>query len=128
MKSIISSVKTIQAGEYVGYGITYKAERTTLIATVPAGYFEGVDRRLSNCGFFKIGDNYCPIVGRVSMNITSIDVTSAPNIKLGDQVTIISNKRDDRNSVENIAKLTQTIPYEILIHIPQHLRRIVIEN
>jgi len=62
------------------------------------------------------------------MNITSIDVTSAPNIKLGDQVTIISNKRDDRNSVENIAKLTQTIPYEILIHIPQHLRRIVIEN
>lgn len=126
MQSVISSLRQLKAEEYVGYNITYKTKQNSTIATVSAGYFEGVDRRLSSCGFFKIGDNYCPIVGRVSMNITSIDVTSVPNVKFGDKVIIISDNTDDRNSVENIAKLTQTIPWEIFVHIPQHLRRIVI--
>ncbi len=128
MQSVISSLKTIEAEEYIGYNITYKTTRVTRVATVPVGYFEGVDRRLSNCGFFKIGDNYCPIVGRVSMNITSIDVTSLPDVKLGDAVTIISNCKEDLNSVENIAKLTHAIPHEILVHIPQHIRRTVVKN
>lgn len=123
MQSIISSLKTISIGEGVGYNVIYKAAQATKIATVSVGYFEGVDRRLSNCGFFKINNNYCPIIGRVSMNITSIDVSAVPNIKLDDSVTIISDQKEDKNSVENIAKLMQTIPYEILVHIPQHLRR-----
>lgn len=126
MQSVISSLRKVETGEYVGYNITYKAKRVSTIATVSAGYFEGVDRRLSNCGFFKIGDTFCPIVGRVSMNITSIDVTSVPNVKFGDKVIIISDNTNDNNSVENIAKLAQTIPWEVFVHIPQHLRRIVI--
>lgn len=126
MQSVISSLKKVKAGEYVGYNITYKAKRDSKIATVSAGYFEGVDRRLSNCGVFKIDDIYCPIVGKISMNITSIDVTSVPYVKFGDKVIIISDNTDDRNSVQNIAKLTQTIPWEIFVHIPQHLRRIVV--
>ncbi|MCX6796757.1 MAG: alanine racemase [Candidatus Falkowbacteria bacterium] len=128
MQSIVSSLKKLPAGEHIGYNITYKTKGAATIATIPVGYFEGVDRRLSNCGFSKIGSNYCPIVGRVSMNITSIDVTSVPNIKLDDKVIIISRNRDDKNSVESIAKITHTIPYEILVHIPQHLRRIVVGN
>ncbi|MBI4653139.1 alanine racemase [Candidatus Kuenenbacteria bacterium] len=126
MQSIISSLKKLEIGERIGYNITHKTKEPSIIATIPAGYFEGVDRRLSNLGFFKINDTYCPIVGRVSMNITSIDVTSISNIKLGDKVIIISNNKDDKNSIENIAKLTQTIPYEILVHIPQHLHRITV--
>lgn len=126
MESIISSIKNLPAGEFVGYNATSALKQSATIATVPAGYFEGVDRGLSNCGFFKITDDYCPIIGRVSMNITSIDVTHVHNLKLGDKVTIISDKADDKNSVENIAKLTQTIPWEILVHLPQHLRRIVV--
>jgi len=97
------------------------------VATVPAGYFEGVDRRLSNCGHFKIGSCDCPIIGRVSMNMTSIDVTNIPKIKLGDSVTIISNEKNDVNSVENTAKTIGAIPYEVLVHIPQHLRRIEVK-
>jgi alanine racemase len=128
MQSVISSIKTVPAGEYVGYNITYKTEKNTKIALVPVGYFEGVDRRLSNCGVFKIRNHYCPIIGRVSMNITSIDVTSAPKVGLGDTVIIISNNREDMNSIENIAKIARTIPHEILVHIPQHLRRKIIET
>lgn len=126
MESVISSLRKVKTGEHVGYNITHTSKEDSTIATVSAGYFEGVDRRLSNCGVFKIGDTYCPIVGRVSMNITSVDVTAVPNLKFGDKVIIISNNASDRNSVENIAKLTQTIPWEIFVHIPQHLRRIVV--
>jgi len=60
------------------------------------------------------------------MNITSIDITSVPNTKLGDKVIIISDDANDKNSAENIAKTAQTIVYEILIHISQELRRIII--
>jgi alanine racemase len=127
MQSIVSSFKKIKANEHIGYNITYRTKDDSIIATVPAGYFEGVDRRLSNCGFLKINNIYCPIVGKISMNITSIDVTSISNIKLGDRVVIISDNKNNKNSIENIANLAQTIPYEILVHIPQHLRRVIIE-
>jgi alanine racemase len=125
MQSIVSSFKKIKANEHIGYNITYKTKNDSIIATIPVGYFEGVDRRLSNCGFLKINNIYCPIIGRISMNITSMDVTSIPNIKLEDKVVIISDNKNDKNSIENIASLAQTIPYEILVHIPQHLRRVM---
>ncbi len=128
MQAIVSSLKNLPAGEHIGYNSTYTVTQNSTIATVPVGYFEGVDRRLSNGGFFKIGDHNCSIVGRVSMNITSIDVTSVPNIKLGDCVTIISSNRDDKNSVEKIAEFVHTIPGEILVHIPESIHRTVIED
>src|SRR3989344_490895 len=125
LQSTISSVKTIPIGEHVGYGFTYKTSKDTRIATIPVGYFEGVDRRLSNCGVVEIKNTFCPIVGSISMNITSIDVSSVPKITIDEVATIISDDSSDPNSVLNIAKLAHTIPYEILIHIPQHLRRII---
>lgn len=127
MRSVISSLKNIPAGECVGYSITYKTSKPIKVATVPAGYFEGVDRRLSNNGFFKIANQDCPIVGKISMNMTSIDITSLPETKFGDEVIIISNNKNDLNSAEQMAKLTNTTPYEILARVPQHLRRTIVE-
>ncbi|TAK95608.1 alanine racemase [Patescibacteria group bacterium] len=126
LQTEVSSIRTLEAGDRVGYNGTFRAEKEMRVATVPVGYFEGVDRRLSNTGCFMVKDKCCPIVGRVSMNITSIDVSAVPEINLGEAVTIISNVPGDQNSVENIAKAAGTIPYEILVHIPQHLRRIVV--
>jgi alanine racemase len=126
MVSVISTVKKISSGEKVGYGITFESESPMIVATVPVGYNEGVDRRLSNSGVFLIKDISCPLVGRVSMNISSIDVTQAANVKAGDEVTVISRNRLEKNSVENIAKFCGCIPYEILVRIPAHLRRVII--
>jgi alanine racemase len=126
MVSIISSIKHIQLGEKVGYGITFEAQKPTIVATVPVGYTEGVDRRLSNKGFYKVKNVFCPLAGRVSMNMSSIDVSEVPNVKLEDEVIIISKNPEDKNSVENIAKQCDCIPYEILVRIPQHLRRTVL--
>ncbi len=125
MQTIISGVKSIKKGDPVGYNNTFIAPKDMLIATIPAGYAEGVDRRLSNIGQVEVNGILCPIIGRVSMNITTIDVSSVPQVKLGDIVTIISNDNSSPISVSNIAKICQTIPYEILVHIPAYLRRIV---
>lgn len=125
MQTIISGVKRISKGDTVGYNDTFIAPHEMLIATIPAGYAEGVDRRLSNKGQVEVNGKLCPIIGRVSMNITTIDVSDMPKIKLGDTVTIISNDNASPISVSNIAKICQTIPYEILVHIPAHLRRVI---
>jgi alanine racemase len=126
MKSIISGTKIISRGEHVGYGITFEAPRNMRIATIPAGFYEGVDRRLSNKGFVKIGDTFCPIVGRVSMNITTIDVSEVTNATLNTPVTIISKNYSDKNSVEESSKLAGTTSYDLLVHIQQGLRRRVV--
>ncbi len=123
MRSIITSIRELKPGEGVGYNLTYRAGKSMKIATVPAGYFEGVDRRLSNRGSFLVRGVACPIVGRVSMNITSIDVTAVPDIREGDEVTIISDREGDDNTVKAVAEHVGTIPWEILVHIPGHLRR-----
>ncbi len=123
LTSIISGIKVIKKGDTVGYNNTFIAKNDMLIATIPAGYAEGVDRRLSNIGQVEIAGILCPIIGRISMNITTIDITHIPNIQIGDIVTLISNDNSSPISANAIAKMCDTIPYEILIHIPGYLRR-----
>lgn len=125
MRSLISSVKQIERGDMIGYNGTYTADASMCIATVPVGYFEGVDRRLSNKGFVKIREKECRIIGRVSMNIITVDVSALSEIKIGEPVIIISSDFEDKNSVERIASMCDAIPYEILVHIPVQVRRII---
>lgn len=129
MKTVVTSVKHLKDGECVGYSKTYKACKDCVIGTIPVGYFEGLDRRLSNKGFVLVGTDRvpCPIVGRVSMNITSIDMSAVPNIKIGDPVVVISSDPKDPNSIVSIARACETIPYEIAVKIPAHLKRVVIK-
>jgi alanine racemase len=125
MRSLITSLRDIPAGDFVGYNATFTAEKPTRIATVPVGYFEGVDRRLSNVGSMQVQGETADIAGRVSMNMSSIDVTSIPDVQRDDEVVVISRERSDGNSVESMAQLAETTPYVILVHIPQHLKRVV---
>ena len=126
MRSVISSLKPVPRGEKIGYGITFETPAPLTLATVPAGYHEGIDLRLSNTGVFQVRGKSCAIAGRVSMNITTIDVTGAAGARIGEDVIMISNEPALPNSVENIAKICHTIPYEILVHIPPSLRRVII--
>lgn len=126
LRSVVGGVKKIAAGECVGYDGTFTAERPLIAATLPLGYNEGVDRRLSNKGWVKIRDSFCPIIGRVSMNITTVDASGVGGIKLNEAAIMISADAGDRNSAVNIAKLCDCLPLEILIHIPSYLRRKVV--
>lgn len=125
MHSFITSIRAIPEGDTVGYNATFRAARPSRIATVPAGYYEGIDRGLSNVGSLQVNGVVCPIAGRVSMNMTSIDVTGIEG-KRGDLVTLISRNPGDPNSVLSMARLASTTPYVILAHIPTHLYRTVV--
>ena len=126
MTSSVGLLKKLEANHKVGYNLTYEAPKEMRIAAVPVGYFEGVDRRLSNHGCFIISGKICQIVGRVCMNMTMIDVSQVGNIAIGDEVEVFGSKSESKNSIEQVAKLCGTNPHEILVHIPQHLRRIIV--
>lgn len=125
MRSVVSEIHEIAQGEHVGYGGAFTADYPMKIATVPVGYYEGVDRRFSPGGTFIVRGKPAPLVGRVSMNISVCDITSIKGATLGDAVTVISDNPDDPNSAGRIAERCGTIPYEILVRIPAHLHRTV---
>lgn len=126
MRSLITGVKTLAAGEKIGYGFSFLAARPMTIATVPVGYFEGADRRLGNKGFFMVGGGLCPLVGKLSMDMATIDITDNKKAAFGGEVVVISALPNDANSVQNMAKICETIPYEILVHLPGHLKRTLV--
>ena len=76
-------VRTVTAGASVGYGGSFHAPRDMRVGVVPAGYADGVPRALSNRGAFIVDGALCPIVGRVAMNMTQIDLSNAPNAHVG---------------------------------------------
>ena len=126
MYAPIVGIKHIPKGAIIGYGATVISDRPMCIATLPLGYFEGIDRRLSNKGFVIVRGKVCRIVGRVSMNITLVDVTDVIDVEVGDRVLVFGGSHEGASSVMRLADTAQTIPYELLIHIPQHLRRIIV--
>ncbi len=125
MRTTITSLRTIQHGESVGYGATFTATRPSVIATIPVGYAEGLDRALSNTGVVCIEDTACPLAGRVSMNMASVDVTDCRGVARGDMVTVISNNPSAPNSMKGMAKKIGTTPYVLFAHLPAHILRIV---
>lgn len=124
-RSIVTSLRDIPADDFVGYNATFTAKGPARIATVPAGYYEGIDRALSNIGSLQVNGKPAPIAGRVSMNMTSLDVTALPEVRRGDPVTLISRIPEDPNSALAMARLAATSPYVILAHLPAHLFRVV---
>ncbi len=129
MKTSITGVKKVHKGETVGYGNSYTAATDVTVATIPVGYYEGLDRHLSNKGCVLVGEQRisCPIVGRVSMNITTIDVSKV-DVRIGTEVVVISHDLLDPNSIPAIAKISgDSIPYEMAVKIPPHLKRVVVK-
>ncbi len=126
-ESTVIDIKKLKKGDCVSYGCTFTAPKDMTIGVVPAGYYEGVDRRLSNKGYIYYKNKPCPIVGTVCMNLTMIDVSSVPDIKKWDKVTIISRKQAQKNSVRAIAEYCKTITYTVWTHIAPTIRRVIIE-
>ncbi len=126
MKARITSLRTLAPGEKIGYNATFETKKKMVVATIPVGYAEGMDRRLSNLGAVTVRGSVCPIVGRVSMNITSVDVSAVPDPRLDEEVLVISMEPGALNSIERMAELCHTIPYELLVHLPAQLRRTVV--
>ena len=126
--SFLTAVKKIAAGSYIGYGCTHKPSADMIVGIVPIGYGDGYDRRLSNTGQMSVAGGLVPVVGRVSMDQTIVDLTGLTNsglkVSAGDEVTVIDNMREEPNSVESLAKLLDTIPYEIVTRLGPRIHRV----
>jgi alanine racemase len=123
-KTKINQIKQIPAGSFVGYDLTHTLIRNSRIAILPIGYHDGYDRRLSNKAVVKINDQYAPVIGRVAMNLTMVDITDISNAKETDTVTLLG--ADEKISAQTLAQLCGTINYEFVSRIHSRIARIVI--
>ena len=121
--SQIVFLKDIPVGYAVGYSSTWRADRATRIATVPVGYNDGVSWRLGNKGEVIVRGVRAPIVGRVSMDYTTIDVGHIPGATVGDVVTLIGSDGHESLTAEELAAKADTIAYEITCHVGKRVRR-----
>jgi alanine racemase len=128
VKSKIAMLKRVQKGESLGYGRTFFTERDSMIATVPIGYHDGYRRGLSNKARALVGGNYVPVVGRISMDWTILDVTDVPNIKADDEVVFIGRQANLEIKAEELAQKLDTISYEITCGISSRVPRVYFDS
>ena len=128
LRSHVSFVKNLPAGTPVSYGCTYTTEKDSVIATVMAGYADGVPRLLSNCGQVIIRGVKAPIVGRVCMDQFMVDVTHVPGVCPGDVVTIFGTDGEVTITADEMAEKAQTIGYELVCGIAPRVPRVYLKN
>ena len=124
-KTRVVQVKEVNAGSYVGYGLSYRASRPMKVAVLPAGYYDGYDRRLSSLGRGLIHGQHAGVVGRIAMNMTMLDVTDT-DAQLDEEVVLIGCQGQAEIRVEELAEKIGTIPYEVVARINPLLPRVVV--
>lgn len=128
--SRVVSVQDLAANESVSYNETYRSYKNVRIAAMPFGYYEGLDRRLSNRAEFLVFGHerfFAKVAGRICMNLTSLDAEER-DIQVGDEVQVVSSDPGSSNSVVNLSNIMETIPYEFLVKLQPNIRRLVINE
>ena len=123
-KTRIGWVSSISETEGVSYGLTYKASRQTRIAMIQVGYGDGYPRALSNVGEVLIGGMRRPIIGRICMDVSVVELDPTDNVSVGDEVVLIGSQGNAEITVDELAHRTGTISYEILTQIGKRVKRI----
>jgi alanine racemase len=125
-KTRVLTVKEVAAGEAVGYMGTYITKERTRIAVLPVGYADGYPRLLSNRARVIVRGEYAPVVGRVSMDLTMVDVGHISGVAVGDEVILIGANNEKRVDAVELARFGETVPYEILCGISQRVPRVYV--
>lgn len=130
-KTRVVSLREIAAGATVGYDGTFTAQRASKLALLPVGYADGVNRLLSNQGWVVVRGKKAPMAGRISMDHTTVDVTDVEGVEVGDEVVLIGTQSTDQGeekvTAADVAKLTGTIPYEVVCGIGARVPRTVVD-
>jgi alanine racemase len=124
----IIHTQQVEPGESVGYGRSWTAQTTRKIATIAAGYSDGFPRFMSNGGEVLIRGKRCPVVGKVCMDVSMVDVTEIEGAAVGDEVVLFGVQGDARIDIDELAARGNTISYEILCNISPRVRRIFIRQ
>ena len=128
LKSHITYVKDVPAGAAISYGGTYVADKKKRVATIPVGYADGYPRMLSNKGWVLIHGKKAPICGRVCMDQFMVDVTEIPDVKTGDEVTLLGKDGDEVISADTLGDLSGRFSYEFVCNISKRVPRVYIRD
>ena len=115
-------------GDAVGYGRTFVADKPMKVAVLPIGYADGISRKLSNRGQVVIGGVRRNIIGRVSMDYITVDVSDHPPVKLNDEAVLIGRQGGEELTAWDIARWAETIPYEVTCGISRRVPRMVVDD
>ncbi len=119
----IARLKELPVGHAIGYGTTFRTRRPSRIATLPVGYADGYDRRLSNNAEVLVRGRRAPVVGRVSMDLVTVDVTDIPDARFSDEVVLLGKQAGDEIPVDELAKRAGTISYEVFCRLSRRVPR-----
>ena len=123
LTSRIVFLKTLPPERSVSYGRRYTTSRPTKVATVAIGYADGYNRGLTHKAQVEVRGKFSPVIGSVCMDQIMVDVSEVPGVKIGDEVVVYSDERDAPNSIENIARLLNTVPNEVICAIGRRVKR-----
>ena len=123
LRSVVTHLKTVEKGATVGYGSTWRAPGTSRVATVAIGYADGVHRARANRGFVLVRGRRAPLVGMVSMDAITLDVSEIPGVALGDAATLIGRDGEQVITAEEVGEWSGTISYEVLTSLGPRVER-----
>jgi len=127
-KTRVLHLKRVPAGTPISYGGTYTTRRESVVAVLPVGYADGYSRAWSNRGQVLIGGRRAPVIGRVCMDMTMVDVTEIPEVRIGDEAVLIGSQGSETLSADELARQMGTIPYEILCAVSHRVPRLYHEG
>ena len=127
LRTKVIQLKKVPAGFKISYGITYKTPKPTMIATVPIGYADGLNRLLSSRGQVLVHGKRVPIVGRICMDLTMLDVGGIENVQVGDEAVIFGKQGNQSLTVDEMASALNTISYEIVSTITARVPRVYLK-
>lgn len=120
----IGLIKKLPAQTAISYGSTHTLQKTTRIAVLTAGYADGIPYQLGNRGHVIIGNEFCPIIGRITMDQTIVDISRVSQTEVGEPAVLIGNSRDCAISLTSVSQLANTIPWETLCSITKRVTRV----
>jgi alanine racemase len=120
----VLQLRTLQPGESAGYGRSFRADKPTRLATLPLGYGDGLLRSASNRGQVLIHGVRCSIVGNISMDLTTVDVTDVPSVAIGDEALLLGEQGGAVLGARDLATAAGTIPYEVLTNVSRRVPRL----
>lgn len=123
LKTRLTAVRELPRGSAIGYGHTHRLRKKGRVGTISAGYADGLPLSLSNCGSVIIRDRLCPIIGRVSMDYTTVSLQDVPDAEAGDEVTCLGSTESHCITIESWAELKNTHPYEIICSFGNRVER-----
>jgi alanine racemase len=124
LKSTLLQRRLLPAGSTIGYGGTHTLFRDTWVGTIPAGYADGVPLAASNSGRVLIRGKECPLIGRVSMDYITVDLTGCPAARVGDEVVLVGKSGSKQFTIEDWARIKQTHPYDIICSLGPRVERV----